>query len=103
VATAMYMRWDGVTVEQYEAARERVDWEGDSPDGALFHVAAFEDGGIRVFDLWESGEQFQAFVESRLMPGVKEVGIEGEPDVTLLEVHRTWAPQPIESGVNALA
>jgi hypothetical protein len=34
-----------------------------------------------VTDLWESPEQFNRFAESRLMAGVKQVGIEGEPEV----------------------
>jgi hypothetical protein len=92
VAIAMYMRWSGVTPEQYEAAREVVDWEGQRPDGAQFHAAAFDGDGIRVFDMWDSAEDFQRFVDERLMPGVQEVGMEGEPDVEILEIHRTFTP-----------
>lgn len=67
-----------------DAARETVNWEGDQPDGGLLHVPWFVDGGLRVTDVWESAEQFNAFVESRLRPGTREVGIEGEPRV---EIH----------------
>lgn len=27
-----------------------MDWEGEVPDGALFHVATF-DGNVRIFDV----------------------------------------------------
>jgi hypothetical protein len=77
----MSMRWAGVTPEQYEEARQVVNWEGDVPDGAVLHVAGFDDGGIRVVDVWDSEAQFNRFVESRLMPGVQQIGIEGQPDV----------------------
>src|SRR5436853_7214643 len=77
----MSMRWAGVTPEQYEEARQVVNWEGDVPDGTVLHLAYFDSNGIRVTDVWESEEQFNAFVESRLMPGVQQVGIEGQPDV----------------------
>ena len=90
--TVMSMRWKGVTPEQYDEARKLIDWEGDTPDGDLFHIAAFTDGELRVVDLWESGEQFQRFVETRLMPGVKQLGIAGEPEVELYEAHAVYAP-----------
>ena len=86
----MSMRWRGVTPEQYEKAREVVNWEGDVPDGAALHVAGFDDHGIRVTDVWDSAEQFQAFVESRLMPGVQEVGIEGEPEIEIFPAQNVF-------------
>jgi hypothetical protein len=84
--TVMLMRWAGVTPEQYEEARSRVDWEGDVPDGAALHVAGFDGDDLRVTDVWDSPEQFQRFVQERLMPAVKEIGIEGEPEVRFYPV-----------------
>jgi hypothetical protein len=88
--TVMQMRWAGVTREQYEEARSRVDWEGDPADGGLFHVAGFDGDDLRVTDVWESPEHFQRFAEQRLMPAVKEIGIEGEPEVTFYPAHATF-------------
>lgn len=90
--TVMSMRWRGVTPEQYEESRKVVNWEGDVPDGARFHVAWFDDDGLRVTDLWESPDKFQAFVEQRLRPGVEQVGIEGEPEVEMVEAQNVFAP-----------
>jgi hypothetical protein len=89
----MSMRWRGVTPEQYDKAREIVNWEGDPADGGLFHVAGFDGDGLRVTDVWESEEHFQSFVESRLMPGVQEVGIDGQPEVEFFPVHAIWNPK----------
>jgi hypothetical protein len=88
----MNMRWLGVTPEQYDAARDTVHWEGDVPDGAMYHVAAFDGDAFIVTDVWESAEQFQHFVDTRLMPGVQAVGITGEPEVTIHPVHAIFAP-----------
>ena len=90
--TVMSMRWSGVTPEQYEEARRIVNWEGDTPDGARFHIAWFEGNDFRAVDLWDSPEQFQAFVDNRLNPGVQQVGIEGEPEVEMTEAHAVFAP-----------
>ena len=63
------------------------------PDGAMLHVPWFVDGGIRIVDIWESGEHFQRFSDERLTPGVQEAGIEGEPGVDIRPLHsRAFAP-----------
>jgi hypothetical protein len=92
MAIAMMMRWEGVTPEQYDAARKLVDWEGKPAEGGLLHVAAFDDRGLRVTDVWETPEAFQAFVAGRLMPGVKQLGIHGEPVVEIVPVHALFTP-----------
>src|SRR5581483_6540392 len=78
MAIVMFREWD-VTPDQYEAARKLVNWEGQVPAGAIFHVAAFNQRGLRVTDLWESEEDMQAFVNTRLMPGVRQLGIQSNP------------------------
>jgi hypothetical protein len=92
MAVMMQMIWNGIGVEEYEAVRKHVNWEGDVPSGAIFHVMAVNDGGVRVTDVWESAEAFDAFVRDRLMPGVKELGIPGEPQVEILPAHAVFAP-----------
>jgi hypothetical protein len=91
--TVMLMRWAGVTAEQYEEARSRVDWEGNVPDGAVLHVAGVDGDDLRVTDVWESAEQFQRFVDERLMPAVQEIGIEGEPEVRLYPLQAIFNPR----------
>jgi hypothetical protein len=90
MAIVMNMRWDGVTPEQYDAMLEAVNWEDDPADGGIFHVAWFQDGSLRVVDVWEEAAQFEAFVGNRLMPGVAELGVEGQPDVDIQPVHRVF-------------
>jgi heme-degrading monooxygenase HmoA len=94
MATVMNMHWPEVTREQYEIVRQDVNWEGDVPKGAKFHVAWFADDGFRVLDLWESAEDFQAFVAQRLTPGVAKAGIQGEPKIQLSPTHAIFAPNP---------
>ena len=92
MAVMMQMTWEGIGAEEYEAARKHVNWEGDVPPGAMFHVVAVTDNGVRVTDVWESAESFDAFVRDRLMPGVQELGIPGQPRVEILSAHRIFAP-----------
>ena len=92
MAIVMFMEWKGLTSAQYDAARELVNFEGDPPGGGMFHVAAITEEGLRVTDVWASAEAFQQFVETRLMPGVQQLGITSEPEVAVYPVHRLFTP-----------
>ena len=76
-----------VTTEQYDETIRRLEGSGEwPPDGLAYHVAFSSEGKFRVSEIWDSREQFEAFGE-RLMPVLKDVGIElaGEPE--MLEVY----------------
>jgi hypothetical protein len=90
----MQMSWPEVTKEQYEAVRKDVHWEGNLPPGAKLHIAYFAKDGFHVTDLWESAQDFNTFVETRLMPGVAKAGIKGQPKVEISETHAIFAPNP---------
>ena len=92
MAVVMQMHWPEVSKEQYDRARHEVNWEKDVPRGAKFHVAWFADDGLRVIDLWDSEADFNRFVADRLMPAVKNIGIQGEPRVKIAEAHAIFAP-----------
>jgi hypothetical protein len=92
MAVLMRMDWAEVTPAQYDELRRVVNWEGDRPDGALGHVMAFDESGAHVNDTWESAEQLQTFLDQRLMPGVKQVGVQGQPHVVVLPAHAHYIP-----------
>jgi hypothetical protein len=77
---------------KYDEAIIRLDAVGSGPgkaDGLIHHTCFGEDGKLRVLDLWESLEKFQAFGPV-LLPILSEIGIDpGEPEIS--EVHRSVA------------
>jgi hypothetical protein len=75
-----------LTIEQYEAVvRREQDGGLHPPDGREYHVCFGTDGDLKVSEIWDSPEQFEAYGE-RLMPILADVGIDpGEPQV--MEVH----------------
>jgi hypothetical protein len=87
MTVVMQMRFRGITPEQYEEARERVRWDVDYAEGGKLHIAAFDDEGLRVTDLWESAEHFERFGNERLMPVLNEMGITQQPEVEILPLH----------------
>ena len=77
----------GLTAAQYDESIRRIDESGAwLPDGLEYHVCFGSEGNLRVSEIWDSQEKFQAFGE-RLMPILSEVGIDpGTPE--LLEIHK---------------
>ena len=90
--TIITTKWKGVTPEQYEKASEAINFRGNTPKGFIFHVAAFDNNGIQVTEMWESNEDFNNFLHQRLVPAAKAAGIIGEPQVEMLPVHTIFAP-----------
>ena len=74
----------GLTAEKYDATTSKMEEAGVEfpPEGLQLHVCFGEDGDLRVSEVWDSREQFEAFGE-RLMPVLSDAGIEfsGEPEV----------------------
>ncbi len=79
---------EGITQEQYEESVRKLTGGKSrmgSPDewpveGLLAHIAGEGANGFRVVDVWESEEAVQRFGDL-LMPVLKEIGVQGEPEV----------------------
>ena len=74
------------TTEQYDEVLRILDEKGAlGPAGQEFHVAFLVDGNLRVSEIWDSQEQFEAH-GAELMPVLEQVGIDpGQPEIH--EVH----------------
>jgi len=72
----MYVK--GGTLEQYDQASKEI-FNGtlqpkELPDGLWSHVAAATDDGVKVVDVWESKEKFEAF-GAKLMPALEHAQV----------------------------
>jgi hypothetical protein len=77
----------GLTQQNYEetvrriSGKNRMSSPSDWPvEGLLVHVAGQGPKGFRVVDVWASEEAFRRFGE-KLIPVLRQVGIEGEPEI----------------------
>ena len=87
MSAVIMQRWDAVTPAQYDQIREIVAWDVDVPAGMTFHVASFDGDTLQMLDIWDSEEQFMTFVQTRIMPAVAQVGMAGQPDMTVNPMH----------------
>jgi hypothetical protein len=84
-----------LVIQDFEARRDEYDQVsaklGDEiPKGGIVHTACDLGGGkMRAVDVWGSAEDYQSFVQDKLIPAIAEVNPDapqaGEPEV--LEVY----------------
>lgn len=92
---AMVQDWaeGGHNTENYDAIVKVMGVRENPPEGCIVHTAgALPDGAFRIFDVWETREHFERFMQDRLMPAVKEVVGDGgadapPPSMTMYELH----------------
>jgi hypothetical protein len=86
----------GVTIELLDAVTDEANVDAQLPPGLITHVHFEKDGRAHGFDVWDSLESYQQFLESTLMPAMLKVanarGLDlsnmGEAETTITEVHR---------------
>ena len=77
-----------LTAELYDSTTSKLEEAGVDfpPEGMDYHVCFGQDGDLRVSEIWDSREQFEAFGE-KLMPALADAGIEFSADPEVFEVH----------------
>ena len=94
MAVAVQMDFEGATLDQYDQICKLMGLtpKGPGPKGAISHFAAATDAGLRVVDVWQSQEQFDAFAQDKIGPFSGQVGLPNPPVVQVFEVHNYFTP-----------
>jgi hypothetical protein len=86
MAIGLMTKVRGAGLDVYDAVNERLDPEGEPPQGLLVHTAAAApDGGFDIYEVWESRAAQERFVEERLGPAIQAVAGEDAPQLDLTE------------------
>lgn len=82
----------GVSEEQYGRVNEEGGISADHlPDGLVAHYASRTEDGFRIFDVWESREQFDAFMQ-QMMPTLQNVfGDMPQIEPEVAQLHNVFA------------
>ena len=76
MALAFLIELPDVTPDQGAALLRELGSEDRPPAGNLVHVEGpMEGGGMRIVDVWESQELFEAFVGQQLAPAFQRAGL----------------------------
>ena len=78
----------------YDAIHNAIMQKASNPAGLIIHTAGFTGEGFRIFEVWESREDFERFVEQTLMPLVSELAGDDtrQPEQTIYELHSMFRP-----------
>lgn len=94
MAVAVQLDFQDATLEHYDAINERIGLLPGGPAAGsqeLFHWVMETDEGFRVTDVWKTREAFEEFVEGKLRPILKEVGIPHPPEIRFFAVYNYLA------------
>ena len=80
VAFIQEFRIDDRSTTNYDAVAEKL--RDVVPEGGIIHTAGFDDeaGVFRIFDVWETREQGERFMQERLQPILEEM-VASRPDL----------------------
>ncbi len=72
---------DDRSTTNYDAVSARIDPESDRPKGMILHSAGWDEEQkvFRIFDVWETQEDAQRFMDERLTPILEELAGDGPP------------------------
>lgn len=77
----------GISPQDYDAARAEISWETDPPAGGLMHLAGFDSDGILSIEVWDSRAAFDAYVRDRFGPTLNRLGHQDLPAPRILKLH----------------
>jgi hypothetical protein len=86
----------GLTAEEYRAVMDRLGVESRPEAGIYLHLTTTIDQGFRIVEIWDSREGFEDFLEKRLAPANKALGIERKTVITVTPLHNLFAPRLTE-------
>lgn len=81
MADALFYEFTGVSTDDYNAVNAILGLDpatggGDWPTGLMSHTgAATAGGGFIVFEVWDSKESQEAFMDSRLGPALGQASV----------------------------
>ena len=83
----------GLTATEYREVLDELGVETRPEGGIYLHLTTPIDVGFRVIEIWDEKAGFDRFIEQRLAPASKAVGMDRETKVTVTPLHNLFAPR----------
>jgi hypothetical protein len=83
----------GLTPEEYRAILDKMGVETRPAAGIFLHLTTTTDVGYRVVEIWDSKEGFEEFIDKRLGPASKALGVDRKTDISITPLHNLFAPR----------
>src|SRR5262245_62180148 len=83
----------GLTPEESRAVLDEMGVETRPAAGISLHLTTTTDFGYRIVEIWDSKEGFEEFLEKRLGPASKAIGLNRKTDISITPLHNFFAPR----------
>ena len=83
----------GLTSEEYRAVLDEMGVEHRPAGGIFLHLTTTTDFGYRIVEIWDSKEGFEEFLEKRLGPASRAIGLDRKTDVSITPLHNFFGPR----------
>ena len=80
-----------LTPTEYRAVLDELGVETRPEGGIYLHLTTPTDFGFRIVEVWDEKAGFDRFLEQRLAPATKAVGMERETRITVTPLHNLFA------------
>ena len=84
---------NGLTPEEYRAVLDEMGVETHPAAGIFLHLTTPTDFGYRIVEIWDSKEGFEEFLEKRLGPASKAIGLDRQTNISITPLHNFFAPR----------
>jgi quinol monooxygenase YgiN len=97
LTVVIIQEWPNATREtkNYDAIADKLRSDGNlEPDGLLVHTAGFDGDTFRIFEVWESQDHQERYLQEILMPAIQSTADQGgrEPETRSYELHSFARP-----------
>ena len=86
----------GLTPAEYRSVLDELGVEERPEPGIYLHLTVPTDFGFRIVEIWDEKAGFERFLENRLAPAAKAVGMDRETAITVEPLHNLFAPRLAE-------
>jgi hypothetical protein len=83
----------GLTPEEYRAVLDETGVETRPAAGIFLHLTTPTDFGYRIVEIWDTKEGFEEFLEKRLGPASRSLGLERKTVISITPLHNFFAPR----------
>jgi len=83
----------GLTQAEYRAVLDEMGVENRPAAGIFLHLTTTTDFGYRIVEIWDSKESFEEFLEKRLGPASKTIGLNRKTDISITPLHNFFGPR----------
>jgi len=92
MSVCLILQFPGIDEKKYEGVMKELGLKNGKtswPKGIVSHVAGVTNEGFCVVDVWNSKQEFDTFMDTRLKPAFQAAGGLPQPRVMTFDVHNS--------------